>query len=296
MRTRVRSAGWSIVTQAAIKIKATGEEFRVAMDGSSYLNTITGANNAVYSSCGSSCHKITLTDTFPVSSITFSISSYYGITFKVFGCQTHFENSVGMCGDWNTGGFRFQDGTAADTTTLSLLAQDWKVPSEVLGVTSTLLDPPSNVCSPFSTCGGPGELPCDAINRRLQAPTCPRTCDEVVIPQFREQCELDVSLSGDASWACNPGYINPILVANRQIPGSGGYYVDWRDERCYQECDVGIAASCGGPANSWKTVYPDAVSCCQAHLPYKNLGWCKETSRGNDYPGSGQFYVDNKKW
>lgn len=52
------------------------------------------------------------------------------------------------------------------------------------------------------------------------------------------------------------------------------------------------AGSCGGLAQPWNFLFQTVTQCCQIKLPYKNIEWCEENSRGNPYPGSGEWYID----
>ena len=77
------------------------------------------------------------------------------------------------------------------------LALSWKVPDDT---DPSYLEPPSSTCDATASCGGPGEFPCDAVDRRLQRtieyvnPGCTRTCDDIPINVFRDQCEKGKSL------------------------------------------------------------------------------------------------------
>ena len=60
------------------------------------------------------------------------------------------------------------------------------------------------------TRGAARAFACNAVDRRLQETlgTCERTCDNIAIPQFRDECEVDVQLTGDPAWACTSEYVN----------------------------------------------------------------------------------------
>jgi len=134
----------------------------------------------------------------------------YGITMVAYGCSFYFAGSEGMCGSWDDGGVNFADGTPMDLSgdyvdkkaRATALAQSWMIdPSK-----SHLWDP-STICDPSANCGTTevGEvIPCNAVRtRRLQVnPGCTLTCADINIEQYREQCELDVLITGDPSWAC----------------------------------------------------------------------------------------------
>ena len=221
---------------------------------------------------------------------------------QAYGIGEIFGGSEGMCGSFDEGGTLFKDGSRFnlsgnyqdDMSRSIALAANWQVP-----VATSLLWVPSSICDASSTCGAAATgatFTCDAVRRRLAVnPGCTRTCTDITVPQFREQCEKDVELAGDATWACAPTYVNPVIATDRVNPGYGEWYVDWSKEHCLQDCATGpaAAASCGGSAENWETLYNDADSCCEARLPYKNSDWCKETSLGNSYPGTGKFYVDH---
>eukprot|EP00579_Thalassiosira_antarctica_P014394 CAMPEP_0201944786 /NCGR_PEP_ID=MMETSP0903-20130614/53570_1 /ASSEMBLY_ACC=CAM_ASM_000552 /TAXON_ID=420261 /ORGANISM="Thalassiosira antarctica, Strain CCMP982" /LENGTH=745 /DNA_ID=CAMNT_0048487841 /DNA_START=56 /DNA_END=2294 /DNA_ORIENTATION=+ len=112
-------------------------------------------------------------------------------------------------------------------------------------------------------------------------------------------------LSESPSFSATPSSlpsVNPSLMDNKLLismnpstTGTGKWYVSFPDEYCLQDCKHSGAGSCGGLAKKWDILYNDAASCCQTKLPYKNLGWCTETSLGNSFPGSGKFYADQIK-
>ena len=76
----------------------------------------------------------------------------------------------------------------------------------------SLMEPPSEVCDASSSCGQSGDTFQCENTRRLQDVDCDRTCDDIDIPLFREQCELDVKLTNDPSWACEPNYVDPVVT------------------------------------------------------------------------------------
>ena len=143
------------------------------------------------------------------------MDSQWGISLNAYGRGEFFENSRGMCGSWSAGGVRFKNGTSFDTSGgywatqehSPALAQDWMVP-----VADSLMEPPSEVCDASSSCGQSGDAFQCEDTRRLQDVECDRTCFDIEIPLFREQCELDVEQTGDPSWACEPNYIDPIVT------------------------------------------------------------------------------------
>lgn len=224
-----------------------------------------------------------------------------GIRMTASGCSTLFGGSLGMCGSFDEGGVKFQNGERFELfrdwqemlNDAPNLAKSWQVTGE-----ANILPDPSPICDASPSCGEPGDVfDCVSAKRRhLQVnPGCTRTCADINIPQFRQQCEKDIEITGDVTWACEPAYINPIIATDRITPGYGRWYVSWQDEHCYQDCDSN-SPSCGGNAQPWQELYDDPATCCFEQLSYKNADWCKESSLGNNYPGSGQFYVDNPNW
>lgn len=311
IRTRPRGR-YSTITQIAVKIKETDEVFRLKMDGSLFENTIgdSGLGPArVVSWSSNRYHRIYLGE--GNTSYLYIYRHPKWARFSAHGCEAFFGGSEGMCGSFNDCGVNYEDGTAFDISgnywakrnRATDLALSWQVPSS-----SSLLIPPSSFCDPSPICGGPSPFPCDAIDRRLQVdPDCTRTCDDIPIQQFQDQCQIDIEITGDQTWACQEAYTNLILAgdpnsnnnpnpSNTGSVGFGKWYVDWKDDHCLQDCDVGVAASCGGRARNWDDLYDSASACCQYKLPYKNLQWCLGGSLGASYPGSGKFYVDSTNW
>mmetsp|Transcript_36069 Transcript_36069/g.64973 ORF Transcript_36069/g.64973 Transcript_36069/m.64973 type:complete len:964 (+) Transcript_36069:104-2995(+) len=314
IRTRPRNY-YSTITQVAIKIKDTGageEVFRLRLDGQEVENGITGSGLAQYSlsnDFGSPSHRIDLGGSYIL------VHQWsYGLSLQVVGCDIVFAESVGMCGDWDSGGLKFKNGTQFDLSggyedvknRSPGLAESWKIDPQ-----DNIMWDPSAVCDASSSCGTSEMFACEDDRRRLQVNSgCPFACSDISVPQFREQCLKDVELTGDPTWACGANYLTPVLATERtetptKVPtiapmvspgvGFGKWYVDWNREHCQQDCVEGpsASASCGGSAQNWDTLFGDADSCCQTKLPYKHADWCEETSLGNSYPGTGKFYVDH---
>lgn len=251
-------------------------------------------------------HTINLGGTNIASYIKVYVWPSYGISMQAYGCSTYFAGSEGMCGSWNKGDAFLKDGSRFvitgnyndDKMRSIALAQSWQIP-----VSSSLLWNPSSICDPSSSCGQGEVFACEADRRRVQASAgCSRSCADITVPQFREQCEKDVTLTGDKTWACAASYVAPVIAVDRVIPSpvnitvTSKWYVDWKEEHCVHDCDVWLAPSCGGSANKWDRLYADAATCCKSTLSYKNADWCEATSLKNLYLGSGKIYVDEKSW
>lgn len=130
-----------------------------------------------------------------------------------------------MCGSFDYGGVKKADGTSfpltgvyeTDKTNSINLAISW-----MIAPANSLFDDPSAICDPSSSCGGAGDaFACDAIRRQLQVnPGCTRTCTDIdaQFQQFREQCQKDIDLTGDDTWACAPAYLNPTVSFERNVP------------------------------------------------------------------------------
>ena len=125
-----------------------------------------------------------------------------------------------MCGSWS-GGVHFLDGSPFDTAggysgtrgRSHPLAVSWMVPES-----ESLIDAPTDVCSALSTCGGVGDdFACEATRRDLQEEECDRTCGDIEIPEYRESCEIDVDLTNEAVWACEPNYVNPVITVEDPV-------------------------------------------------------------------------------
>lgn len=205
-----------------------------------------------------------------------------------------------MCGSWNDGGLRNRKlaGQAmGDLIDLSgdydekrgkstAAAESWKIP-----LTESELWEPSDICDHSPVCGGGNAFPCGSTRRHLthvQPPPCDRTCDDVSIPVFREQCEFDNDRTG-LNWACEPNYLDPVMVPRYSRlfntgTGSGEWYVNWADEHCAND----------GLAGNWQTLFGSALECCRQTLPYKSLEWCEAKSREIFYQGTGKYYVDHQ--
>jgi hypothetical protein len=247
---------------------------------------------------------VNLGGTNPASYITVYVYSSYGISMQAYGCSTYFAGSEGMCGSWDRGDAFLKDGSRFkitgdyenDKMRSIALAQSWQVP-----VSKSLLWDPSTVCDPSSSCGEGNVFDCEADRRYLQASDgCERTCADITVPKFREQCEKDVLLTGDTTWACTANYVEPVIAVDRVILSPVAvnvkWYVDWKNERCAQDCDEALAPSCGGNAYKWDRLCDDDVTCCKNSLSYKNVDWCQASSLGNLYLGTGRFYVNEKSW
>jgi len=218
IRTRPRS-WYSTITQVAIIIKTTGEVFRVRLDGQ-VENTIgdSGAGPAKYSvSAGSHArHTNNLKGPTQASYIRVEQESY-GIWMTAYGCDYFFAGSEGMCGSWDSNDVRFRDGTTMDMSgdyddrksKATAFASDWQIPSD-----QNLLWNPSNICDPSSACESYELFACEDWRRKLQVvnPGCSKSCSDIGIQQFIEQCEKDVEITGDSSWACTGAYEDPVIV------------------------------------------------------------------------------------
>lgn len=273
---------------------------------SQYENTIgnSGLGTATHTvDNNGSRHTVNLSGTDPESYIRVHVEPY-GISMQAYGCSRYFAGSEGMCGSWDRGDAFLKDGPRFlitgnyeyDRDRSIELATSWQVP-----VGESLLWDPSTVCDPSSFCGEGQVFDCDADRRRIEAnPDCDKSCDEITVVQFREQCKIDVALTDDKTWACGASYVSPIIAMDGVIPDpvtvKQKWYVDWKLEHCVQDCDVGLAVSCGGYANEFDKLYDDAATCCKSTLSHKNLNFCQETSLGNLYLGSMRFYMDEKSW
>ena len=205
-------------------MKKTGEIFRIRDDGTKEV-TITAASKANYfESYGT--HRIDFDVPFGQSFML--VHNFWGgLSVQVQGQGYLFSHSEGMCGSWNFGGVRFRNGTSFnlsggyyDIKSRSFdLASSWKIPLSI----SRLWDP-SEICDASSDCGQGNVFQCSDTRqlrakntRHLQDPNCKKTCSDITLPQAREQCELDVELTGDDSWACTPNYVNPIIGESVEI-------------------------------------------------------------------------------
>jgi hypothetical protein len=222
------------VTEAGLLMKSTGEQFNIrATSGSSTLTVtqnLTAASGASYSppSTSTGYYRVTFDTPGSVASSILFRKSGTGINVVNYGQGYIFTDSEGMFGSWNNGGVRYRNGTQFDlsggwsgTRGRSIeLAQDWSVP---LG--ESLMVVPSDVCDALSTCGSGSTFGCTDVRRLghesrklLEVnPGCNRTCADISDPIMRAACEEDVLISnGDETWACDPDYIDPIVVQSSQ--------------------------------------------------------------------------------
>ena len=146
----------------------------------------------------------------------------HGLSVQVKGKGNIFSGSEGMFGSWDYGGVRFKNGTLFDTSLGWMspgaieLALDWQV-----HVANSLMFAPSAVCDASSTCGpAPAAFQCHDVRRVLEVDECDYTNCDHISPQFlKEACEIDLDLTGDTSFACEPSKLDPII----EIPDSNDF-------------------------------------------------------------------------
>lgn len=310
IRTRPRG-GYSAITQVALFMKKSGEIFRIRDDGAKEV-TITKASKAIYSTSDGT-HRIDL-DSPSGDSFILVHESWSGFSIQVHGQGHVFTDSEGMCGSWNFGGVRFRNGNTFDLSgsyddklAKSFdLASSWKVP-----LSKSLMWNPTETCDASSLCGQGKAFQCSdsrrlhAESRHLQDPSCDRKCSDITILQAKEQCEKDVEITGDNSWACTPNYLNPIIgesietsttttTATTQAitttttvtQGSGLYYADWLGlDTCVNDGKEPLYMQ----KNPTTWMFSTLDECCKKHYGYK-LAECKGAA--NDRSG---LYYPNWK-
>ena len=74
------------------------------------------------------------------------------------------------------------------------------------------------------------------------------------------------------------------------------WYVNHQDEICQMDSPkVEEGGKCGGPTDSWKTLYVTSKHCCEAELGWIAVAKCDAQSNLASFDGSSQWYVDWEK-
>lgn len=149
-----------------------------------------------------------LGSTIPETHITV-LASDWALWFTASGCETFFGGAEGMCGSFDQGGINDSNGNpqtiltpgwspnnnnyAANLATGAVLAQSWMIASG-----ESMFSDPSTICDASASCGNPNDVfTCDATRRHLQvSPGCTKTCADIPIQQFEDQCERDIDITG----------------------------------------------------------------------------------------------------
>jgi len=77
---------------------------------------------------------------------------------------------------------------------------------------------------------------------------------------------------------------------------TGKFYVNHKREICQQDCPDGEEEGrCGGPADSWNTLYATAKECCEENLGWIATSTCEAHSGLGTVTGTSYWYVDWKK-
>jgi hypothetical protein len=201
---------YSTITQVTVLMKQTQELFKISLNTAAVNTIVTGA---VYSTVGN-VHKIDFNNVPSFIKIT---KGSNGITLQVQGHGSIFSNSEGMCGSWNHGGVRRSDGTiystaggwAATALTSFSLADSWKIPLALNELVA-----PTAICDASKLCGPNNAFACNAVRKLQKGPAfeeCGKTCSDIKDDVFAEACYLDIDMTDDTSWACQPGYLEPVL-------------------------------------------------------------------------------------
>merc|ERR1712050_282675 len=142
-----------------------------------------------------------------------------GLDVQVRGNSAVFGHSVGMCGSFDSNGVYFKDGTIFDTSggwaTPSLpLAMSWQIP-----FIENRLESPSTICVDDRDCVTSPDFPCYSSRRLQDQSECDRTCDDITGDPTgisKSACEEDEKIVGNNAFACNPAYIDPIVISNKE--------------------------------------------------------------------------------
>jgi len=238
LQIRTRPRQWySTVTEVGLRIKRTGEIFhaRINQENDIVVNSdIAAASDASYSQL-SGDHRIKFID--GEDSYILIRKSGTGMSVSVHGQGYIFTDSEGMFGSWNYGGVRYSNGTVFDLSNgywdvrerAIELAESWMVPQQ-----DSLMDSPSTVCDPHPECGPDELFDCNEVGNRLRRleinPGCDKTCDDIPSALLREACEKDLELTGDATWACEADYVDPIIVESNECE-----FEKLDDGECYKD-------------------------------------------------------------
>ena len=169
-----------------------------------------------------------------------------GLSVQVQGNGADYDGSRGMCGSWQNGGVRDRNDNPFASTDTTDWAIEWQVQaSENLfntpgaGVCTGPPDCSSNFPEPFEGTGTTtpgGGFPCgfrigegqdlpDHGNLRRVLPhtfMCDKTCDDIPAdqPELKLNCIFDVIVSGDSRFACNPSYLDPVVIRQNECSDS----------------------------------------------------------------------------
>ncbi len=209
-RTRPRGR-YSIITEVGILFKATKETFiyKIMPNGSFVSsNKLTDASATVKSQKNG--FRININ---PKNFILLTkVNKALGIRMQIRGGGAYMFGSQGTCGSWNDYGnravsARYKDGTVyktrgnywTDRNNAFPMIKSWMVPIE-----SSILTNPSNICDASNKCGPGQAFQCNDVGQ--SGPVVPgckeKNCNRVQPKAIREECEEDVKLTGDATFAC----------------------------------------------------------------------------------------------
>jgi len=144
-----------------------------------------------------------------------------GFGVNVKGNANRYSGSEGMCGTWNGGMKKREDGetiTVTDSTSINA-ARSWQV-----GMEESILNEPSTYCEaytkPCNHVSFPDDGTFDCSRRMIQnnqgnstvTPTsdlecADLSCGAIADPTMRAFCQSDVRISGDPRWACQIDYL-----------------------------------------------------------------------------------------
>jgi hypothetical protein len=85
-----------------------------------------------------------------------------------------------------------------------------------------------------------------------------------------------------------------LTTCEAQSPSfTGNYYVNTMKVICQQDCPDGEGGGrCGGPVDSWKTLYDTIKKCCEANLNWIAPSTCEAQSTLSASTRSSDWYVD----
>ena len=82
---------------------------------------------------------------------------------------------------------------------------------------------------------------------------------------------------------------------NVATSATGKWYVNYKDERCVQDCPEDGGGPCGGLAYNWDQLYGTVSDCCDSQLSWISAAECEARSTLTTRVGTGLFYVDWEK-
>lgn len=176
------------------------------------------------------------------------VNMWYGsLSVQAFVNGVDFHDATGMCGTWSTLGLIGRDGVTDFTGNGHGFGEEWQVDSSDPVLFSTMGE---TVCLPAGTGGGGGpdgcrKEGCEPHDDNLVDPE--ETCRDIQDDNLRANCEFDVKITGDATFAQQPIYVDPFVMpesrclANNKCTKRGGQCV-WKCDKNVNKCVRGLCS------------------------------------------------------